>query len=98
MGMRPLHEAASFGSVEIVQALLDAGADPLDAMNGGFGLGYNALGFAIAAGHADVVRLLLDAGAEPDQMGDTEETPLGLARSLHLDAIAAMLVDAGANP
>lgn len=97
MGMRPLHEAASSGSAEVVRALLDAGADPLEAMSGGIGLGYDALGFAIAGGHADVVRLLLSAGAEADRMGDTDETPLGLARSLHLDAIAAMLVAAGAT-
>jgi ankyrin repeat protein len=98
MGMRPLHEAASSGSVEVVRALLDADADALYAMSGGFGLGYDALGFAIAGGHADVVRLLLDADFDPNRMGDTEETPLDLARSLHLDAIAAMLLDAGAIP
>lgn len=96
MGLRPLHEAASSGSAAVVRALLDAGADPLESMNGGIGLGYDALGFAIAGGHADVVRVLLDTGADPNRMGETEESPLDLARSLHLDAIAEMLLEAGA--
>ncbi len=98
MGLRPIHEAASSGSVAVVRALLDAGADPLLAMSGGVGLGYDALGFAVAGGHADVVELLLASGADPNAMGDTDETPLGLARSLHLDAIEAMLLRSGAIP
>ncbi|MEW8508452.1 MAG: ankyrin repeat domain-containing protein [Candidatus Thiodiazotropha sp.] len=57
----PLFLASGGGNIDIVRALLDAGADPNEKLAGTA----SALGLAISRGHYGVVRLLLSSGAEP---------------------------------
>jgi ankyrin repeat protein len=59
-GRRPLHEAAFFGRLEMVQFLVSNGA-LIDAPIHPFG--YTALYYAVQQGHMDVVRFLLECGA-----------------------------------
>ena len=61
-GRTPMHEAATNGDVESVQALLRAGGE-LDARSE---RGQTPLDRAIAHGQAAVARLLIDAGAATD--------------------------------
>jgi ankyrin repeat protein len=63
-GNRPLHCACSTGNfnIEIVQALLNAGADAyINAKNQ---YGYTPLYYAYRNGHFDIVKVLLEAGAD----------------------------------
>ncbi len=59
-GRRPLHEAAFFGKLEMVQFLVAMGAVK-DAPVHPFG--YTALWFAVTRGHFDVAKYLLEKGA-----------------------------------
>lgn len=91
----PLHEAARRGHVNIVKALLAAGArrNPRAFMAGFHSTsahqpkqlthetgGYVPLHFAALSGHATVVTVLVEAGANVDILGGKRaETPLHLA-------------------
>ncbi|MBP7710499.1 MAG: ankyrin repeat domain-containing protein [Rickettsiales bacterium] len=55
----PLHSAATFGNAEIVQCLIERGANPNNALDG-YG---TALETACAARHFEVVKTLVDKGA-----------------------------------
>jgi ankyrin repeat protein len=95
----PLGAAAGAGDVDVVNALLDAGAqlDP-DALTGGA----TPLYLAVANKQVSMVERLLDAGAKVDGPGFTGETPLLAAvESETIDsvtvAIVARLVGAGAD-
>lgn len=93
----PLMEAASAGAADVVQILLDAGANP-NAVNGGR---YTALDYAVdrppswvtlpAAQRVEVVRLLLAKGARRDRAGADGVTPLARARAVGDPAIIALL-------
>ena len=58
-GSTPLIEASKHGPLEIIKALLSAGADVQDATNDG----KTALDMAIGYGDVGVIELLLAAGA-----------------------------------
>lgn len=57
---------------DIVEMLLEAGADP-DAVASG---GWTALSVACAGGHYRTVQYLLDADADPDEVDDSGRTLL----------------------
>lgn len=59
-GRRPLHEAAYFGRIDMVQFLLAYGAVMDSAIHP---FGYTALWFAVAQGHHQVARILIEKGA-----------------------------------
>lgn len=72
-----LHGAAAKGSVETVEALLNAGAD----VNAVDDLKATALHLAAERDHPEIIRILLRAGADPQRRRIFDETPLDVARN-----------------
>jgi ankyrin repeat protein len=94
-GMTPLLIASGYGYLEIVQELLDGGAEVLlpDAKAGAFSLHKAAQG-----GHLDIVKLLLDKGAFIDaQTATTGHTPLLEAIWFKQADVAEYLLERGAR-
>lgn len=94
-----LQEAASFGLYEIVEALLDAGADP--SMPGSGEEGTTALQRAAEGNYSEVVWLLLKAGAEVNAPSNARvEYPrsslLAAVENGNI-ALVRVLLDAGAD-
>jgi ankyrin repeat protein len=95
--MTPLMQAADAGALDVVQILLDAGANP-NAANAG---GYTALDFAVdrapvwatlpSGQRVGVVRALLAKGARRDRAGRDGLTPLARARRTGNPEIIALL-------
>jgi uncharacterized protein len=92
-GTTPLHYAAHYADVKLVDALLHAKADP-NARNE---FGTTPLAEAATTGNAEVIRLLLKAGAEVESANPDGQTALMVvARTGKLQA-AKLLLQAGAN-
>jgi uncharacterized protein len=89
----PLGTAASRGNLDVVEVLLENGANP-DAADP---TGFTPLAHAASQGHADIVRALLAAGARTDVMTMTG-TALDLARSGGHEAVVRLLEQASAAP
>jgi len=95
--MTPLMQAAQAGALDVVQILLDAGANP-NAVNAG---GYAALDYAVdraptwttlpATQRAGIVRALLAKGARRDRTGADRITPLARARAAGDPTVVAAL-------
>jgi len=75
-GQTALHFAADRGYYQVVETLLDAGANA----NAADLEGISVLQAAVIAGHADVACLLLKHGANPHQSDMDGDTPLSCAR------------------
>ncbi|CAI5707424.1 unnamed protein product [Peronospora effusa] len=91
----PLHWAAISGALEVVDLLLEAGADP----NFQDARGRSPLHWAARLNKTDVVRSLLEGGADPKMVDIDFMTPLMCAAS-RLDAtreLFGILTSAGAN-
>lgn len=73
--VRPLHSAVAGRSPEVVDLLLEAGADANVRQEGGF----TPLMGAAAAGSEEITRRLLQAGAERGARSDEGKTALDLA-------------------
>lgn len=86
--------AAGMGQVEIVAALLDAGASP-DAADDGTA---PPLTRAAAEAELETVRLLLDRRAWPDWKDGRSWLPLAAACGSGEPQVVRALLDAGANP
>ena len=85
--------ASENGHIEVVQVLLDDGAN-IEATND---FEYTSLTLASENGHSDVVQLLLNTGANIEAMDDNERTSLILAsESGHIEVVH-VLIDYGAN-
>ena len=108
-GQTALMWAAAEGHADVVQALVDAGANIKTRV----ATGLTPLLFAVREGRLDVVRILLKAGADVNETIPTEggrrrgyggPSPRGGASALLLAVmnahfeLAAALLDAGANP
>jgi len=92
-GSTPLLFAARSGDVDSARLLLEAGADPNDALADGL----PALTLAAYSGHAAVAAVLLDGGASPDAaaIGFTALHAAVLRSDL---ALVRALLARGANP
>ena len=86
--------AAYSGHKEVVQLLLDKGAE----INMATQTGRTPLHWAVCAafrGHKDVVQLLLDRGAQPNMADQTGATPLSYAFKNNGMDIANILTENG---
>ncbi len=99
-GYTALGLAASTGSVEVVQALLDANAQraahPSLAVNAKQPGGNTPLTIASAKGRSDIVRLLLAAKADASAKDDDGKTALMLALENNHPEVAELLTGATA--
>jgi ankyrin repeat protein len=95
-GLTPLMWAARTGAVDVMTALLDAGAD-VDARDARHE--WTAMQHAIHTQRVDAVRLLLDRGADPNAKTHPEAlTPLLMAAGDRDPAIVKLLLAHGADP
>ena len=91
-GDRPLHYAAFWGNLEVVDFLLSKNAE----VNVKEGYGKTPLNLAIRRGHFEIVKTLLDAGADPTlhaevALGDLDEVKHALVNGV--DVNLAMVGD-----
>lgn len=95
-----LEKAAQTGNKQIVQLLLDAGAE-VNAQGRFFGVG-NALHAAAYSGNEQILRLLLNAGADINAQGGYYGNALHAAVAANsgeggLEKVVKLLLDAGAD-
>lgn len=90
---RPLFFAAQRGHAEVVQLLLERGADP----NTRFTYG-SPLHAAARANDAKVVGLILEHGGDPNlRAGDFDQSPLHEAADRGATEVVELLIEGGAN-
>eukprot|EP00775_Hariotina_reticulata_P009518 gene9518-9683_t len=89
-----LQLAVAAGSVEVVQLLLQGGADP-DAMASTSSA--TPLHVAVAEGHSAVAEALLAAGAEPDALNTAGAAPVHLAAQKGLLPAVTAILNAGGD-
>jgi ankyrin repeat protein len=87
MKVRAIHAASASGSLSIVRALLEAGAD----VNALQEKGFTPLHEAAATGKLELLRLLLDHGANAELQTEDGKSALDLARDEKEDAIVELL-------
>ncbi|KAI1667999.1 Ankyrin repeat domain protein [Pyrenophora tritici-repentis] len=92
-GHAPLPFAAENGQLQMVQLLLDAGAE-VNAQGGHYG---NALYAASFGGHEQIVKTLLDAGADVNTQGGHYGNALQAASVRGHEQVVKMLLDTGAE-
>ena len=87
----------TIAAVEVVQTLLDMGAEPKGSIPEGSGGRTPLLIEAAASGSLDVVKALLAAGAAPNLRDKEGRTPLFYAVEKNNKTIAEMLIHRGAD-
>ena len=97
LGLTPLMVASSCGHVDIVDALIQAGADVNKQESH---LGFTPLFFAVKGGQSSlIVETLLMYGANPNIIATTNESPLDVAISVsetfEINAISELLIKYG---
>ncbi|CAH8665820.1 unnamed protein product [Dicrocoelium dendriticum] len=90
----PLHFAAGYGHREVVELLLEHGAEVSARDVGGLIPLHNACSF----GHVDVVRLLLAAGSDPNARDCWNYTPLHEAAIKGKVEVCILLLQSKADP
>ncbi|EDM13189.1 tankyrase, TRF1-interacting ankyrin-related ADP-ribose polymerase 2 (predicted) [Rattus norvegicus] len=90
----PLHFAAGFGRKDVVEYLLQNGANVQARDDGGLIPLHNACSF----GHAEVVNLLLQHGADPNARDNWNYTPLHEAAIKGKIDVCIVLLQHGAEP
>ena len=99
-GITPLMSAAFYGDDRLISKLLDLGASPNFVRTGDRA---TALSFCTLANDksdsiAKIAKNLIDAGAEVDAPADSPQSVLMLAARENLAALAALLLESGADP
>lgn len=94
-GDTPLREAARVGNVEILQLLLEHGADPNYETDAYF---YTALMYASREGNTEAAKALVDAGAHVNAEDDFEESVLLRAVEGNHPEMVKLLLKHGADP
>ena len=95
----PLYPAAKGGHKEVVQVLLDRGANPnKKTFWGQTPIQGAVMIFYARKGHEEVVKLLLNRGANPNNTDNHGNTPLHLAAAYGHRILVQLLLDAGADP
>ena len=92
-GWTALDEAAYNGEVEVIKALVEAGAEVDHADNSG----WTALHVAAQESHVEIIQALLHAGADLNLAVNDGDTPLAIARANNHEAAVLALVQAGAT-
>jgi len=88
-GQTPLHLAAEKGNCDVVQLLLESGAEE-NAVAADSGC--TSLHYAASLGHVDLCELLVRYGADSDVQNSRLETPLHLAVARgHTEVVALLL-------
>ena len=90
----PLYQAAWHGHTDVVQVLLDEGAETDKANN----FGSTPLLKASYGNHKEVVQLLLRGNADLKKMNKSGHSPLQFAALYGNKDVAQVLLDAGADP
>ncbi|MDY6901945.1 MAG: ankyrin repeat domain-containing protein [Cyanobacteriota bacterium] len=98
-GKSPLMLAAMYGHKNVMEALLDAGADPNLGSDEEFEEGTTALMYIassfFASNRAEVIKFLVNRGANPNARNDNGETAM-IVSCNNADAVKA-LIEAGAD-
>ncbi len=89
----PLIEAIRSNHVEVVEMLLDAGANPFAPDD----VGRMPLWYAADVGSVEIARLLLEFDADIEEGSDGGTTPLAWAAYSDRTELVAFLLDSGAN-
>ncbi len=87
MKVAPVHAAAAQGDREIMQLLLDHGADP----NATQQLDYVPLHSSAGRGDIETARLLLGRGADPKRKSGDGKSPADVARERGFEELASLL-------
>ncbi len=89
-GESPLSFACDWGLLGSVELLLDASADPRQAVPE---LDWPPLFFAAQGGHVEIARALLDAGVDPEWANERGQSALDVALDHGRGALAHLLLD-----
>ena len=92
--LAPLYWAARYPYKDVVQLLLDKGAEP----NKADGDGETPLHYSARNGYKYVVQFLLDRGAEPNKADGDGQTPLYRAVRNGCKEMVQLLLERGADP
>jgi ankyrin repeat protein len=93
IGCTPLWHAAQGGHEQVVQLLLENGANANTTTH----RGSTPLGEAIKGRHAEIVQLLLENDGVVNTATDVVSTPLGLAAERGYKQLVQLLIENGAN-